>query len=366
MHPLERTIRAISRRARGLQIVYALSVAVSIVVVVATALGIVDFISQLEDRSVRMMATAALIAAATWAFARLLLPALRYRPSMVEIARHVEERYPRIEDRLSSAVQFLFESANDPRSSSAVLRKAVIAQTESEIQSVNWAAVYDSRPTRRALAIAAGIVAVALLIVVCAPQSARVAMIRLLNPLSQQTWPHVVEERLAVREAAIATELRRIVSSERNVFGQTSALQEQLSQAGALRKQDLDQLQTVKLNQLQVRHALAGGGEGTAAQIAALLAEIDSNRIETPKLVLPMRQLAEEIEKLNRNALAETERQLTIAVTTTQTVVAGKSTVTDDAPQPESTQIRMAVDLACQRQQEVIKSLEAALDKLDD
>jgi hypothetical protein len=365
MHPLERTIRAISRRARGLQLVYALSMAVSIVVVVATALGLVDFISQLEDRSVRIMATAALIAAATWAFARLLLPALRFRPSMVEIARHVEERYPRIEDRLSSAVQFLFESANDPRSSSAVLRKAVIAQTESEIQSVNWSAVYDSRPARRALAIAAGILAVALLIVVCAPRSARVAMIRLVNPLTQQTWPHVVEERLAVREAAIATELRRTTNSERNVFGQTSAVQEQLSQAGALGKQDLDQLQTVELNQLQVRHALASG-DGIAAQIAALLAEIDRNRIETPKLVLPMRQLAAEIEKLNRNALAETERQLTIAVTMTQTVMAVKSTATDDAPQPESSQIRMAVDSACERQQEVIKSLEAALDKLDD
>ncbi len=158
----------------------------SIVVFVAA-----DYLLRLEDRGVRLMALATVIGIAAWSIVRFLLPAWHYHPSRVEIARHVEQRFPGLSDRLASTVEFLQASEDDPTAGSARLRRAVILETESDAADLDWRSVVDIRAAQAALTVAAATVALAAVIAIIAPKEAGIGLDRLFNPLSNAVWPHV-------------------------------------------------------------------------------------------------------------------------------------------------------------------------------
>ena len=193
MHAIEEQIAAVGSRVRRLLIVHAVCWIVVAALSAIVLLVAADYLLRFEDRGVRTMALMAVIGVTVWAVVRFLLPVWRFRPSSVEIARHVEHRFPGLSDRLASTVEFLQATEDDPTAGSARLRRAIILETESDAAEVDWRSVIDARATRIALAVAGVAVAAVAGIAVIAPTEAGVGLTRLFNPLSNAVWPHVHE-----------------------------------------------------------------------------------------------------------------------------------------------------------------------------
>src|SRR4029078_3803878 len=90
------------------------------------------------------------------AFIQLAWPVARFRPTLVATARRIEQRFPVLGERLSSAIAFLGQPENAPTAGSPDLRRAVIAEADAPSSGLNFQEVLDVRPLRRA-GLAAGL-----------------------------------------------------------------------------------------------------------------------------------------------------------------------------------------------------------------
>lgn len=188
-HPLQNKVAAVRRRARRMVLLHGLGRVVAAVVAVALALGLADYLIRFQDPGIRLIASAALLATFGWTTYRHLLLPLARNLRDVDVARWIERRHPRLNDRLSSAIEFLKQRPDDPTAGSAALRRAVIHEAEVETGRLDLDAVIDRRPTKRALAVAGVVALAALMPVVLAPSLTGLALARLALPLGAARWP---------------------------------------------------------------------------------------------------------------------------------------------------------------------------------
>jgi hypothetical protein len=198
IHPLEQQLVAVGHQARRLLIGYALAWMVGVAIVVAVILGLADFLLRFDDRGVRLIATVALAGAIAWTVVRFLLPALRFRPSTVQLAQRLEQVHPEVHGRLASTIEFLHQSEDDPTAGSAELRRVAIMETDAAVDGLDWSAAVDSRPTKRAVLVAGVVTVVVIIFALIFPVYAAVAVMRLVNPLGNSHWPR--NHYLAFRE----------------------------------------------------------------------------------------------------------------------------------------------------------------------
>lgn len=188
-HPLSSALRGVRRRWRGVLVAYGLARWVTIVLAVAAVLALADYLLRSSDPGVRVLSTLALLGAAVWGLGRYLLAACRARLSDVAVALRVEQRFPVLRDRLSSAIEFLDGAEDDPRAGSAQLRRRVIHEVTEEIAPLRLVEAVDVRPARWALTWAAVAVAAAFALALLDPPSTRIALVRLAAPWSDVAWP---------------------------------------------------------------------------------------------------------------------------------------------------------------------------------
>src|SRR5688572_15428058 len=93
-HPLQQTIRALGRQARRLLLLYGVSRVVAVLLAMILVVGLADWLFRFEDRGIRLMATACVLLAGSWAFGRYLWIAARRRYDDVGIALRIERRFP--------------------------------------------------------------------------------------------------------------------------------------------------------------------------------------------------------------------------------------------------------------------------------
>src|SRR5690606_13722612 len=156
MHPLQSKVRSLARHARWLLVLHGLSWVVAVVLLTILAVGLSDWLFRFEDPGIRLMATGSVVVAGGWAIARYLWTALKQRYDDVAVALRIEKRFPELNDRLASTLQFLQQTEDDPTAGSADLRRAVIAETTAEVQRLDLSQVIDSQPTKRITLAAAG------------------------------------------------------------------------------------------------------------------------------------------------------------------------------------------------------------------
>ena len=107
-----------------------------------------------------------------------------------DLALRVQRRFPDLDDRLLSAVEFLHAAEDDPAAGSAALRRAVVAETAAESRTARFLgrarpAAHDPRrrgagrgvPWRRPFSSCS------------IPPASRIAVARLVNPLGKTAWP---------------------------------------------------------------------------------------------------------------------------------------------------------------------------------
>ncbi|MEA2632679.1 MAG: hypothetical protein QOE66_2898, partial [Chloroflexota bacterium] len=187
---LEARIATLRNRVRRLLAVRGLSWVVGLLVPIVILLGMADWAVHL-DAVVRVAALAALAGFAGYLSWRYVIKPLIVRFNDLDIALRIEERWPGLNDRLASTVQFLrlAEVGDDDRFGSAALREATVRQTMEETETIDFRTVIEPRPVFRALALAAGSLVVASAIIVATPELSKIAMRRLFLPFGPDRWP---------------------------------------------------------------------------------------------------------------------------------------------------------------------------------
>jgi hypothetical protein len=189
MHPLSQKIATLQRQLVWRRRAMAACWTIATGIAAAFALGLIDYFVRFNDRGLRIMATAAFVAAVAWAAYRWWYLAQRQRLAPLAVARRVEARFPQLHDSLASAVEFLQQSEHDVTAGSAQLRRLVIAEVHNNIETLPLDDVVERGPLRKAtlwLAIAAAAVVLCL---VANPSAVRTAVTRLVSPLGSTQWP---------------------------------------------------------------------------------------------------------------------------------------------------------------------------------
>jgi hypothetical protein len=187
-HPIEQRIRVLRSRVRRMVAVHGLSWVVAVVVGVVIVLGLADYLIRFQDPGLRMICSLLVLGALVWTCYRHLYLPWSARLSQVDLARRLERRFPALEDRLVSSVEFMKQPEDDPVAGSAALRRAVIAQTAAETERLDFSEVLDPRPPFRAALVMVSICLAAAILLVLAPEASETAVARLVNPFGVP-WP---------------------------------------------------------------------------------------------------------------------------------------------------------------------------------
>lgn len=203
-HPLEQKIARLRRREKCWAAVHGLSAVAAVALGAVVALGSIDRLLRLEDRGVRIIVSLAALGVLAWSCRRFLGSTWFARLTDFDLARRVQRAFPQLHDGLLSAVEFLRRSDEDPTAGSASLRQAIIAETATRSQGIDFSQVLDRRPAARAVAILAAACLVAGVLAWRAPVDAWTAVVRLANPFGGAAWPrttHLAARRPVARVA---------------------------------------------------------------------------------------------------------------------------------------------------------------------
>jgi len=188
-HPLEQELRRLGSRARRLVLLQAGSRALMILLAAVVALGAVDYLFRFQDRGLRAMLSLGLLVVIAVIVRAVVRASQESRYTPVQVAYRVEQKFPRLRGRLTSAVEFLGESEDDPLAGSATLRRAVVSQASADVQRLELDETVNAQPARHSMAFAALCLVVCSMLLVTFPQSSQLALSRLANPLSEAQWP---------------------------------------------------------------------------------------------------------------------------------------------------------------------------------
>jgi len=188
-HPLEQRIAAFRNRVRRLLTLYGLCWTTGIVLAAVILIGLADYAIRFEDRGIRILASSVVVAVLVWAAYRYLYLGLTAKVGDVELARHLERRFPSLGGSLASAVEFVRQSEQNPLAGSLAMRRAVIAKTAAETEPLNFEEAIDRRPTVRAALTALAVCLLAVLLMAGNPLASGIAVARLVNPFSDVPWP---------------------------------------------------------------------------------------------------------------------------------------------------------------------------------
>ena len=186
---LESRIASLRNRVRRLLLVHGLSWFVAGLLPLVIAACLADWAFHL-DPLVRLVLLGLIVASACWlGWTRVVRP-LIVRFEDLDIAMRIEERWPGLNDRLASTVQFLrLPPVDDDRYGSAALRAATVEQAINEVESIDFREVIEFKPILRAGAVAVLALVVSGLAATVEPESTRIALRRLASPFGGDQWP---------------------------------------------------------------------------------------------------------------------------------------------------------------------------------
>ncbi len=194
-HLLQQKVRAVARRATRVVLAHAVLQVVAGVIAAGLILGGLDYLIRFQDPGVRWLSSLGWLAVLGWTWRRYLRPALRYRPTDVAIAQHIEQMSPTVRSNLASSIAFLSTSPDDATAGSAQLRRAVIEKTAVAWDDMQCNAVVSSAPARRIAVVACVFAAIVCVAAVGNRRAVLLAAQRLAAPWAALPWPrrHALE-----------------------------------------------------------------------------------------------------------------------------------------------------------------------------
>ena len=196
---LEFRIAGLRASVRRLLALHGLGRVVGITIPLLMVVGALDWLIHF-DSVVRLFLLFALGGCVAWLIYRFVITPLVVRFADLDIALRIEERWPGLNDRLASTVQFLKATPDDDRFGSTAMREATIRQTLEETKSIDFREVIETRPTRKALGLAAGAGAAMCAVVLSFPLLSGIAARRFFFPFGPDRWPRQTHLTLLDRE----------------------------------------------------------------------------------------------------------------------------------------------------------------------
>jgi hypothetical protein len=188
MNPLQIRLAALRRWLRLVITVRGVCQLVTLVLVLTTLAGWVDWRVHLPDL-VRAAVLAGTLGSAGFVAFRHLLGPLQAPADDLSLALRIEAIHPFLKDELASTIQFLAQPENGGGTGSARLRCEAVERGLRKAEYLDFRRVIDTRGLPVTGLFLVGMGALTLLIVLLYPAHARTALERLTNPFGGRDWP---------------------------------------------------------------------------------------------------------------------------------------------------------------------------------
>ena len=191
-----RELSELRGRARRVLVLSAVLTGLAAVLLSLIGLGLVDFMLRLPW-PVRFLALLGVLALGVWWYRTRMGPALRFRPTLTELALRVEARRPAgaegtqtnaLRHLLASGVDLAAESDEGDDDDRAARRRVLEALTRRWRRGATLNAV-ASKPAWTGSARAGGVVGLLLVLLVVAPTLVGIGAVRVLVPFAGAEWP---------------------------------------------------------------------------------------------------------------------------------------------------------------------------------
>lgn len=183
------SLHAFRRRVRLMTLAAGVGYVLSTLIGVTLAVVLVDYLLNLQAAA-RLIALVAIAGTVGWMLSRYVVRPLSAKLPLTDIAGRLEEAFPQFDDRLRSTVNFVSEGEVP---GSVAMKQHVIDEATTLIRTVDLNAAIQTRPVLHATGLAAGAVAVLILLGLAFPNGLRTGLTRVLAPFSAAAWPKWVQ-----------------------------------------------------------------------------------------------------------------------------------------------------------------------------
>ena len=157
--------------------------------------GTLDWLIHFDDSGTRLIFGLLLLAGSSWMLWRQLIAPLRSQLSGSFLASRVERRFPALNSRIVSAVEFL-EHRLDAKLGSSELQSAVVKQALNDLERIQVSDVVETKAIRNVTIAGSLVFAIAALTTLLHPLEAATSVQRLMFPFADVPWPRTVELQL--------------------------------------------------------------------------------------------------------------------------------------------------------------------------
>ncbi len=154
--------------------------------------GMLDWLIHFDESGTRLVFGLAILGGSGWMVWQHLIGPLRQQLSGTFLASRVERRFPGLNHRLVSAVEFL-EHRLDAKLGSTELQKAVVRQALKDLEQIRTSDVVETQAVRNVTIAGTVVCAVVLFVVLLRPLEAATSVQRLMFPFASVPWPRAVE-----------------------------------------------------------------------------------------------------------------------------------------------------------------------------
>lgn len=193
MKHIARQLERVRRTSRLLLLLRRASQWIAVLVPVALALGLLDYLLRLPGMLRLGLGLIVLGVALAWLATRL-ARAYRFWPSIPELALRAERLYPQLAGSLASAVAFSSSASDfeEPRAhtNTATMARRAVDEAASKVGQVDLNRLIKTKPTLKAALVALLTLAVLGMVAGAAPTATSTAAQRWLLPLGDAQWPY--------------------------------------------------------------------------------------------------------------------------------------------------------------------------------
>ncbi|PQO27760.1 hypothetical protein [Blastopirellula marina] len=182
---VEEARQAVMRRVRVRGTAWGLFAAISFIL----AMALFDYLLRQDDIGTRWFLSLLTLAGLVFAFVWWTLPAWHWHPSLQQIAQRIEQFFPELRDKISSALFFLQQDEADAAGSSPYFRRKQISEMTATLGHTDLSVALNRQLATRSLYALAGVSFVLLSVVAFSPQSFGTAVTRLAMPWRAVEWP---------------------------------------------------------------------------------------------------------------------------------------------------------------------------------
>lgn len=203
MQQLANQLKQVRQTGRLLLIVRRLAQLIAMLAPLLIVLGLLDYLLRMPGAMRLLIGLLVIALAGVWLAARL-NRALRFWPSLAELALRAERLYPQLAGSLASAVEFSMQPQGYAQpSSTASMARLAVDEMQDKSKGVDIKRMINFKPTLQACSLALLSLLVLAAVIAAAPQASATAAGRWLMPLGDTQWPKVNRVEALTDEGAV-------------------------------------------------------------------------------------------------------------------------------------------------------------------